>query len=192
MEGRVRFRVAVAARLELANSLEDVTDAGDRGEKTGEINGNIEEIEAGLPATNGDRVGEKVHLQHDQGKGRHLADRRDFSGPTWADVNLAVDELDGDDARDDDHVARDDEDSEPDGQLVSPIAHAQGDDAGEEQPFIGDRIEHHPELAALIISAGNISIEAVTGGRDQEDQDRAPALPFLRIVAGDAAAIIDG
>src|SRR5437773_9111586 len=96
-----------------------------------------------------------------------------------------------------DGVAGNDENREPYrkfsviGIALTPIANAQGDDAAQEQPFIGDRIENNAQPAALVITAGDISIETVARGREKKDDDGSKTLPFQRITALNAFAVVN-
>ena len=53
------LRFAVAASVELADAVHDVTEPGDRGEEAGELNGQIEELHLQRYAGGGDRFGEE-------------------------------------------------------------------------------------------------------------------------------------
>src|ERR1700682_2037955 len=100
-------------------------------------------------------------------------------------------------ANENNNVARDDQDREPGGKSsvfridFAPIADAERDDSAQEQAFVGDWIENHPERTALVVSPGHIAIESVADGGGQEDHDRGKALPLEWFTALDALAIID-
>ena len=95
-------------------------------------------------------------------------------------------------ADEDDGIARDDEDREPERKLVGPIAEAEGDDGGEEEALIGNGIEDHAEAAALIVAAGDVAIEAIAGGGDEEGEDGGDALPILRMTGLDGKFLAAG
>src|SRR5664279_3096685 len=96
-----------------------------------------------------------------------------------------------------DYIARDDKNGKPyrkfSVMLVAraPIADAEGNDAAEQKSFVGDRVQNHSERAALIVTARDVAIETVTGGREEKDHDGGKALPILRATFLDALPIIN-
>ena len=72
-------------------------------------------------------------------------------------------------------IARNHQDREPNGKTAilwidfAPVTNAQGDDPAQKQTLIGNRIEDYSERAALIIAAGDITIETITDGGDEEN-----------------------
>src|SRR5436190_55985 len=94
-------------------------------------------------------------------------------------------------------IARDNENGKPGwkssvlGINIAPIADAQCNDGAQEQAFISNRIENRAERAPLFVTTRDISIEPVAYGCDQKNRDCGKTLPFKRLAALDALAIID-
>jgi len=183
----------VAAGLELADATHDVPDARDQGENTSEGDGDVEEIEVeGLAEELDGAVVEIAGEDEDQGDRDHLEGGRGFAHPAWFYLDFADEVMEQGGADEDDGIASDDEDGEPEGKFVGPIAEAEGDDGGEEEAFVGDGVEDDAETAALVVVAGDVAIDAVAGGGDEEYEDGDNALPILRMAGLPAASVIDG
>ena len=110
----------------------------------------------------------------------HLEKCRDLPRPPRAHVHGAIEHVQRERASHDNDIPRDDQHRKPDREAKAPVAHAQRDDAREQQAFVRDRIEDYPESAALVVMPRDIAIDAIARSRDHENGRRAPALPLER------------
>ena len=136
-----------------ALALADVSDAGPEGEDAGD--------DAGVNGREGD------DCEHDPAEGEHLGDGADFAGPVWDDFDLAVVAVENFDAAEDDAVAQDDDGGKPEGEVPAgraPIDEGKGDDAGEEEGFVGDGVDVGAEFGALIVAPRDPSIDTIRRG----------------------------
>ena len=79
-------------------------------------------------------------LQHHPRDRHHLKGRGSLPPKTWPDFEIPVEILKEDATGYDDCVPPNDEDRKPKGKSIRPLAQAEGDNRGEQQPFVGDRI----------------------------------------------------
>ena len=138
-----------------------------------------------------------MHLKHDPADRDHLTDRRHLAGPARSYFHFVTDKhVQNGGPNENNRVPRDHNDREPGGELAiiwvnpAPVADTERDDAAEKQSFIRNRIENGPELAALFVTARNITIEPVACGGDQKNYNRGVSLPFERVTALDALPVI--
>ncbi len=73
---------------------------------------------------------------------------------------------------------------------VAPIADRERDDGAEEQALVRNRIEDDAERAFLVVTARDVTVEAVARGGDEENSDRGITLPLDRFAALDARSVI--
>src|SRR5439155_4495576 len=73
----------------------------------------------------------------------------------------------------------------------TPVADAKGDNPAKEQTLVRNRIEDNPERAALIVPTSDITIDAVTGSGQEENNNCSEALPFQRRAPLDTFTVID-
>ena len=73
----------------------------------------------------------------------------------------------------------------------APIDQREGDDAGEQQCLVGERVDDGAELRALIEAAGDEAVEAVGDGGDDEGGQRGDAQAFIGGPCGDAGPVVD-
>src|SRR5207248_4008614 len=140
----------------------------------------------------------QTQLQHYPRDRAHLANSRYFAGPTWFHSHFVADEqMQNHCADKDDRVACNHKDRKPRGKAsifrigLTPVADTQCDDAAQKQTFVCNWIEIYSERAALVVSARNISVQSVAYGRENKNDDRRETLPFQRVAAFDALAIIN-
>ena len=100
--------------------------------------------------------------------------------------------IDEESAADAGDVAEDDEDGEPEGEVLAPAGEAEGDDGGEEQQFVCEGVEDGAEAAFLIEVACDIAVDGVADGGDGEDGDGGPAEGFVGVAVGYAVPVVDG
>ena len=125
--------------------------------------------------------GEVEELEHDPAEGDHLGHGADFTGPMRIDGDPAIDEIKNPNANDDFDVARDDEDEEPHREtpILAPVHQGQGDEAGEEERFVGEGIEDGTDEGFLIKAASDPAIEPVHRCCDNVSSHREPARCFI-------------
>src|SRR5437773_3446953 len=93
---------------------------------------------------------QKSQLQHHPRDRAHLTNSRHLARPTWFQPHFVADEIMQNSGTDQNYrVARNDENREPYrkfsviGIALAPIGNAQGDDAAQQQTFVGDRVENN-------------------------------------------------
>ena len=77
---------------------------------------------------------------------------------------------------------RNDEAGEPDRQPGVPVSHAQGDDSGEQERFVGDRIENGSERSLLVEIASNVAVDGVAERGESEDDQGGNAEADLLVL----------
>src|SRR5437762_4612793 len=179
----IYFCVCVPLGLQLPHPIHNVNDSGDKRKQAS--------------GDNDVKQGKKMKLQHHPRDRRHLQNSSDFAGPTWFYMHFAVEQMQYTRPDENHGIARDNENGKPGWKPpvlridIAPIADAQCNDGAQEQAFIGNRIENRAERAALFVTTRDISIEPVAYGCDQKNRDCGKTLPFERLAALDALAIID-
>ncbi len=133
---------------------------------------------------------DKSELKHHPDDGKHLEDRGDLAAPTRVDVDLAVQEVEPEAARDDHHVPRDHQHREPERELVAPVGEGKGKQTGEEQALVGDGIEKRAQAGALVVVPGDVTIHAVADRGHDEDEDGRVAQTFVRCVLDHTLAVV--
>src|SRR5207244_12973529 len=85
-----------------------------------------------------------------------------------------------------DRIARDHQNWKPGGKSpvvgihFAPVADAQRNDAAQQQPFVGDRIENRTQRAPLSVTARDVAIQSVSYGGDERNEDGGKELPLQR------------
>lgn len=118
-------------------------------------------------------------IEHEPEDGGELGEGGDFSGPVGLDVAFADEVVDEEGAADAGDVAKDDEDGEPEGEVLAPAGEAERDDGGEEEQFVREGVEDGADAAFLIEVACDVAVDGVADGGDGEDGDGGPAEGFI-------------
>src|SRR6185312_1978161 len=108
----------------------------------------------------------RVPLQQDPNDGKHLEDGGHFSSDARANFDFADGRLDDTVTDQYDQIAADDRAGEPkrNAAEVRVIIEGEQNDAGDEQQFVGKRVEDGAEFAALIVMTRNVAVHAVANG----------------------------
>ena len=82
-------------------------------------------------------------------------------------------------------VSADDDGGEPNGKRAEMIERheAEGDQRGEQQQLVGDRIEQRPERAPLVPMPGQVTVERVGNGGEKKDRNGRVAPAFVGMAA---------
>ena len=101
-----------------------------------------------------------------------MGDGADFAGPVGDDFDPGLVVMKNPEAADDDDVAGDDEDDEPWRQspaFGAPWEDGEGGEGEEEEALVGEGVEEGSEFGKLVELAGEIAVEGVGNGGDDED-----------------------
>ena len=142
--------------VEAGPEFEEVISGGDEGEEHGAPEGGVGPGE--------ERGG--IACGHDEGDSEDLDGGFGFAEVGGGD-GIAFGGGDGAEAGDGEFAA-DDEDGHPGGDAVDLNG---GDEGGGDEEFVGDGVEEHADGGDLVPAAGEVAIEEVGEGGDEEDEE---------------------
>ena len=175
--------MSVPCRLQLPDAICHINDPGDRRENASR-NYNIEQ-------------GNQTQLQHHPTDGDHLQNSRYFSSPVWFHVHFSNEQIQHARADEKNGIARNYKNREPGrktavaGVELAPVTDAQADDGAKEQTLVGNWIKNDSQRTPLIVTARDISVQAVAQCGDQENRDGSEAFPLCWRAVLNALTIVN-